>query len=88
MCHPKRYIGLLTASEEVFDGKALATPFMSIKLRDENATQRAREDSKERTLAFIKDALYIVSGYSQRIQKNELTRAALSVDFLLKELNT
>lgn len=74
--------------EEVFDGKALATPFMSIKLRDENATQRAREDSKERTLAFIKDALYIVSGYSQRIQKNELTRAALSVDFLLKELNT
>ncbi len=74
--------------EDVFDGKALATPYMTINLQDENATQRAREDSKERALAFIKDALHIVSGYSQKIQKNELTRAALSVDFLLKELNT
>jgi hypothetical protein len=49
---------------------------------------RAREDSKERTLAFIKDALHLVSGYSLKIQKNELTRASLSVDFLLKELDT
>lgn len=74
--------------EDVFDGKALATPYLSINLRDSNATQRAREDSKDRTLAFIKDALHIVSGYSLRIQKNELTRASLSVDFLLKELDT
>ena len=72
--------------EEVFDGKALATPYMSICLKDVNATQRARDDSKERTLAFIKDALHIISGYSQRIQKNELARASLSVDFLIKEL--
>lgn len=73
--------------EDVFDGKALMTPYMSINLRDTNATQRAREDSKERILAFIKDALHVISGYSQRIQKNELTRASLSVDFLLKELD-
>lgn len=74
--------------EKVFDGKVLSTPYMSINLRDINATQRAREDSKERTLAFIKDALQIISGYSQKIQKDELTRASLSVDFLIKELNT
>lgn len=73
--------------ESVLDGKALQTPYLSICLPDENATQRAREDSKERTLAFIKDALRIVSGYSQRVQKNELTRASLSVDFLLRELD-
>lgn len=74
--------------EDVFDNKALSTPFMSIHLSDDNATQRAREDSKDRTLAFIKDALHIISGYSQRIRKNELTRISLSVDFLLKELDT
>ena len=74
--------------EDVFDGKVLATPYLSISLRDANATQRARDDSKERALAFIKDALRIVSGYSLRIQKNELTRASLSVDFLMKELDT
>ncbi|MBR4676070.1 MAG: ATP-binding protein [Victivallales bacterium] len=75
-------------SEDVFDGKALATPYMSIQLSDPNATHRAREESKDRTLSFIKDALRVVSGYSQKVQKNELTRASLSVDFLLKELNT
>ena len=74
--------------EDVFDGKALATPYLTINLRDPNATQRARDDSRDRTLAFIKDALHVVSGYSFRIQKNELTRASLSVDFLLKELDT
>lgn len=72
--------------EDVFDGKALITPYNSIVLRDPNATQRAREDSRDRTLSFIKDALRIVSGYSQKVQKNELTRASLSVDFLVKEL--
>lgn len=73
--------------ENVFDGKVLATPYMTIILPDERATSRARNESKERTLSFIKDALRVVSGYSQRVQKNELARASLSVDFLLKELN-
>lgn len=74
--------------EAVFDGLALRSPYQKINLPDENATQRAREESKERTLAFIKDTLRVISGYGQRTQKNELTRAALSVDFLLKELDT
>lgn len=72
--------------EEVFDGKAFSTHYLSISLRDENATQRAREDSKDRILSFIKDALRFVTGYGQRVQKDELTRASLSVDFLVREL--
>ena len=72
--------------EEVFDGKAFSTPYLAINLTDENATQRAREASKDRILSFIKDALRIASGYGQRVQKDELTRASLSVDFLVREL--
>lgn len=73
--------------EKVFDGKALAAPYLAINLSDENATKRARDDSKDRVLSYIKDALRVISGYTtQRIQKNELTRASLSVDFLIKEL--
>ena len=74
--------------EDVFDGKAFRSPYMEIKLADENATLRARETSKDRILSFIKDALRIVSGYGQRVQKDELTRASLSVDFLVRELES
>ncbi len=74
--------------EDVFDGKVLQTPYTAISLLDEKATQRARDESKDRALSFIKDALRVISGYSQRVQKNELARASLSVDFLLKELST
>lgn len=74
--------------EEVLDGKAFSTPYLTINLADENATQRAREASKDRLLSFIKDALRIVSGYGQRVQKDELTRASLSVDFLVRELES
>jgi hypothetical protein len=74
--------------EDVFDGKVLQTPYTAICLLDEKATQRARDESKDRALSFIKDALRVISGYSQRVQKNELARASLSVDFLLKELST
>ncbi|MDR2970852.1 MAG: ATP-binding protein [Bacteroidales bacterium] len=74
-------------SELVFDGKVLSTPYITINLHDENATQRARDESKDRALSFIKDALRVVSGYGQRVPKNELARASLSVEFLLKELD-
>ncbi len=74
--------------EDVFDGKVLQTPYTIINLKDEKATRRARDDSKDRALSFIKDALRVISGYSQRDQKNELARASLSVDFLLNELRT
>lgn len=74
--------------EEVFDGKAFSAPYTSIILSDANATQRAREASKDRILSFIKDALRIISDYRQRVQKDELTRASLSVDFLVRELES
>jgi len=74
--------------EEVFDGKVLNTPYSVIKLDDENATKRSREESKERTLSYLKDTLrvFMNSGNGQKDQKNELARASLSIDFLLKEL--
>jgi hypothetical protein len=74
--------------EDVFDGNVMITPYSTIRLQDDNATKRARDESKERALSFIKDALRVISGYGQRVQKNELTRASLSVDFLIKELDT
>ena len=75
--------------DKVFDKKALSTPYLAINLSDENATRRAREDSKDRILSYIKDTLRVIAGYNtQRVQKNELTRASLSVDFLIKELNS
>jgi hypothetical protein len=73
--------------EDIFDGKVLLSPYIVINLSDDNATRRARDESKDRILSFIKDALRIVSGCG-RHNKDELTRASLSVDFLLKELNT
>lgn len=75
--------------DKVLDGKALATPYLVINLSDDNATRRAREDSKDRVLSYIKDTLRVIAGYNtQRVQKNELTRASLSVDFLIRELNS
>ena len=73
--------------ERTMDGAVFSAPYLAISLTDSNATNRAREESKDRILSFIKDALRMVVGYSQRIPKNELQRASLSVDFLLKELN-
>jgi hypothetical protein len=74
--------------DDVFDNKVLSTPYSLIKLSDDNATKRIRDESKERTMGFLKDALRIITNscYKQQDQKNELTRASLSVDFLLKEL--
>lgn len=73
--------------EDVFDERVFQTPYMTISLQDAMATQRARDESRDRALSFVKDALRVISGYNQRVQKNELTRASLSVDFLLKELS-
>lgn len=73
--------------QRVFDGKALRTPYLNIGMPDENATERARDESKDRILSYVKDALQVIAGYTtQRQQKNELTRASLSVDFLIREL--
>jgi len=73
--------------EDVFDNKVFATPYTVINISDENATKRSRDESKERTLSYLKDVLRLInSSYEQKDQKNELIRASLSVDFLFKEL--
>ena len=74
--------------EDIFDGKVLQAPYLKIDMQEEKATKRMREESKDRVISFVKDTLRVIAGYGQRVPKNELTRASLSVDFLLKELNT
>jgi hypothetical protein len=74
--------------EEVFDGKVLSTPYSIINLTYEEATKRSRDESRDRTMSFLKDTLRVItnSGHGQQDQKNELARASLSVEFLFKEL--
>jgi hypothetical protein len=72
----------------VFDGKVFDAAYTSINLSDEKATERSKKESKERIMSFLKDALRVISNsnFGQRNQKNELSRAALSIEFLLSEL--
>ncbi|MBS3986229.1 MAG: ATP-binding protein [Selenomonadales bacterium] len=74
--------------ERVFDGKVVTAPYTSISFSDEKATERSRNESKERVMSFLKDALRVMAntGFGQRDLKNELSRASLSIDFLLGEL--
>ena len=74
--------------EKLFDGKVFAAKYSTIKLSDENATERIREESKERIISFLKDALRLImnSAVGQKDLKNELSRASLSIEFLVEEL--
>jgi hypothetical protein len=73
--------------ELIFDGKVFSAPFNTINLSDVKATERSRNESKDRIMSFVKDALLINSIIGQKERKNELSRAALSLEFLLEELN-
>ncbi|NPU99894.1 MAG: hypothetical protein HPY53_00785 [Brevinematales bacterium] len=74
--------------ELVFDGKVVTAPYTSISLSDEKATERSRNESKERVISFLKDTLRVMTNtsFGQNDLKNELSRASLSIDFLLGEL--
>lgn len=74
--------------ELVFDGHVVTAPYMSISLTDDKATERSRNESKERVMSFLKDTLRVMtsSSFGQHDMKNELSRASLSIDFLLGEL--
>lgn len=74
--------------EYIFDGKVFVAPYLCIKLTDLKATERSRAESKDRILSFLKDALRVItnSSFGQKEQKNELSRASLSIDFLIGEL--
>jgi len=74
--------------ELILDGKVVTAPYMNISFPDEKATERSRNESKERIMSFIKDTLRVMTNTSlgQRDLKNELSRASLSIEFLLGEL--
>lgn len=74
--------------ELIFDGKVVKAPYMNIALSDANATLRSRTESKDRLVSFLKDALRLTvnSPFGQKDMKNELSRAALSIEFLIGEL--
>lgn len=75
--------------EFIFDGHVVNAPYLQIKLQDNNATERSRNESKERIISFLKDALRLTNNSSvgQKDIKNELARASLSIDFLTGELS-
>lgn len=75
--------------ELIFDGHVVNAPYLQIQLPDDNATERSRNESKERIISFLKDALRLTNNSSvgQKDLKNELARASLSIDFLTGELS-
>ena len=75
--------------EFIFDGRVVKAPYMSISLSDANATKRSRNESKDRLISFLKDALRLTinSPFGQKDLKNELSRAAISLEFLVGELS-
>ncbi len=76
--------------EEFFDNKFFRMPYMSINLTDPNATERLRNEAKERLLSFLKDALWIISetrATPYRQQKAELARCSHSLSFLEQEID-
>ena len=73
--------------EHFFDGHFFRMPYLAIKLRDANATERLRSETKDRLLSFIKDAAWVISetpAQNSR-QKEELARCAHSLSFLQQE---
>ncbi len=77
-------------TEDLFDGVLFAAPYKKIKLSDPQATQRSRNESKDRILTFMKDALWVLNpssgGPSGGRAKDELARSAHSINFLSQEL--
>ncbi len=72
--------------EEFFDGKFFRTPFMQIRLHDENATERLRQQAKERVVLFLKDALWIISDATgpvgHNVSKDDIARCEHSISSL------
>ncbi|MBR3874184.1 MAG: ATP-binding protein [Clostridia bacterium] len=69
----------------IYDGKVLKVVYMKIALSDEKATERMREEAKERMLSFLKDGARMLTTTTVP-NKNELARAAISIDFLAEAL--
>ena len=78
-----------TFPEDLFDGKVFKALFCNLSISDPKATERSRNESKDRIISFLKDALWVVNQKGGNINthlKNELSRSALSIEFLTEEL--
>lgn len=75
--------------EDLFDGKVFNAPYILLMLTDSQATERARAESKDRIMSFLKDAFWILSqtgAVSMTREKDELARCSHSINFLSREL--
>lgn len=75
--------------EDLFDGKVFAAPYLSLTLADPQATDRARGESKDRIMSFLKDALWVLGqagAVTAMRGKDELARCAHSINFLSREI--
>ena len=59
--------------------------YAGIKLPDEKSTERSRNEAKERMVSYLKDAARLTSTASN-MDKNELSRIQISLDFLMEAL--
>lgn len=82
---PERTLVRLVSSfpEEFFDGKFFRINYQQIILPSSEATERIREETKERIINFMKDALWVLSPRNEG-SRDEYLRCAHSLD-LLKE---
>ena len=69
----------------IYDGKVLKVVYQAISLPDEKATERMREEAKERMQSFLKDGVRMLTTTTVP-NKNELARASISIDFLTEAL--
>lgn len=76
--------------EDIFDGKVFSAPYSSLNLSDPQANERAKNESKDRIMSFLKDALWVLSytrgTTSLQRAKDELARCSHSITFLSEEL--
>lgn len=74
--------------EDLFDGKVFSAPYATLTLGDPQATERARSESKDRIISFLKDALWVGQTGTASLArgKDELARCSHSINFLSLEI--
>lgn len=75
---------------ELFDDQVFQAPYKRLILLDEKATERSRNESRDRIVSFLKDALWVLgqSGAATAAgrAKDELARCSHSINFLSQEM--
>jgi hypothetical protein len=76
--------------ENLFDGNVFQAPYNRLNMLDIKATERSRNESKDRIVSFLKDAHWVL-GQSGAVTasgraKDELARCSHSINFLSQDL--